>query len=138
MNYFIANIEEITLNNADYRKVLFTTDHSQLVVMSLKPGEEVGMEKHDNNDQFIRIEKGNGKAIINNEENILKDGSAIVIPAKTYHNIINTSTTECLKLYTIYSPANEPPNLVQHIKPEIEGGAFYLRKFNKYNTKMRS
>lgn len=102
---YVIDIEEKTESNENFREVIFTAPHSQLVVMNLLPGEDIGMEIHDNVDQFIRIEEGEGKAILDGEEHIITDGSAIVIPAGTEHNIINTSSNEKLKLYTIYSPA---------------------------------
>ena len=103
MNGYITNVEEESLKNENFRKVLFTAEHSQLVVMSLKPGEEIGEEVH-RLDQFIRIEKGEGKAILNGVEKAIGDGDAVVIPAGTKHNVTNVSQSEPLKLYTIYSP----------------------------------
>ncbi|MBI2330565.1 cupin domain-containing protein [Candidatus Daviesbacteria bacterium] len=119
---YIINIEEKSLQNDYFREVLFTGPHSQLVVMSLLPNEDIGMEVHGNVDQFIRIEKGQGKAILNGEETIISDGSAIVIPAGTNHNIINTSSTEKLKLYTIYSPANHKDKTVHKTKQRFTPG----------------
>lgn len=115
MKGYVTNIEEETLKNEFFRKVLFTAPHSQLVVMSV-PG-EIGMETHPDNDQFIRIEKGTGKAILDGEENELKDGSAVVIPAGTEHNIVNTAN-EPLKLYTIYSPAHHPDGTIHKTREE--------------------
>lgn len=115
---FVDNIEEMTLKNSNFRKVLSTNKHSQLVVMSLKKNEEIGMETHKDVDQFFRIEKGHGKAIINGKEYKLKDGFAIVIPAGTEHNIINTSKVNPLKLYTIYSPPQHKPGTVNKNKPK--------------------
>ncbi|MBN1331390.1 cupin domain-containing protein [Candidatus Dojkabacteria bacterium] len=103
---YVDNIEEETLNNTNFRKVLYTGKHMQLVLMSLKPGEDIGSEVHHKVDQFIRIDKGEGKSVLNGEENELKDGSAIVVPAGIEHNIVNTSETEEMKLYTVYAPAN--------------------------------
>ena len=120
---FSINIEKETLKNKNYRKVLSTTPNMQLVVMSIKPQTEIGLEKHSKIDQFIRIEKGKGKAIItNNKKEIiqttrLKDGSVIIIPKNTWHNIINTGD-ENLQLYSIYSPPNHPPNTLQRNKTE--------------------
>ncbi|HRI05786.1 MAG TPA: cupin domain-containing protein [Candidatus Dojkabacteria bacterium] len=105
---YVDNIEELTLKNTNFREVMFTGSHSQLVVMCLKPGEDIGEEVHNNVDQFFRVEAGVGKIVMNGEETEVKDGSAIVVPAGTKHNLINTSATEDLKLYTIYSPANHP------------------------------
>jgi len=117
MTGYVTNIEEKTLKNSYFREVLFTTDKSQLVVMALKPGEEIGMEVHPEHDQFIRIESGNGKAIMNGEEHEIMDGSAIVIPAGTQHNIINTSQ-EVMKLYTIYTPPEHKPGTIHKTKDE--------------------
>lgn len=115
MKGFVANIEEESLNNDNFRKVLFTAPHSQLVVMSVE--DEIGMEVHSNVDQFIRIEGGTAKAILDGEESELKDGSAVVIPAGTNHNIVNTGS-EPLKLYTIYSPANHPEGTIHKTKQD--------------------
>ena len=104
MKGFYQNIEEETLVNDNFRKVLYTGKHSQLVLMSLKPSEEIGLETHSENDQFFRIEAGNGRAIIDGNTYELHDGIAIIVPAGAEHNIINDSDTEALKLYTIYSP----------------------------------
>jgi len=117
MNGFVDNIEELAIENENFRKVLFTGQNSQLVVMSLKPNEDIGMETHENVDQFIRIEEGEGKAILNNEEFEISDGSAILIPAGTEHNIINTDSINPMKLYTLYSPPEHPDKTVQAIKP---------------------
>jgi mannose-6-phosphate isomerase-like protein (cupin superfamily) len=100
----VANIEKKSLENKYFREVLFTGPHSQLVVMSIAPGEDIGMETHNNVDQFFRIEAGIGRAVLNGMEYNLEDGSAVVVPAGTEHNIINSSKSEPLKLYTIYSP----------------------------------
>ena len=120
MKGFVTNIEDDSLQNENFRKVLFTAPHSQLVVMSLKPSEEIGMEVHPDEDQFIRFEKGEGKAILDGEESELKDGSAVVIPAGTNHNIVNTSSLEPVKLYTIYSPAHHPDGTIHATKAEAE------------------
>jgi mannose-6-phosphate isomerase-like protein (cupin superfamily) len=120
MKGFYANIEKNTLENANFRKVLYTGKNSQLVLMSLLPKEEIGMEVHAENDQFFRFEKGEGKCIIDGNEYVLKDGVAIVIPAGAQHNIINTSETEDLKMYTIYSPAHHKDGIVRVTKEEAE------------------
>lgn len=118
MKGFNANIEKETLANKNFRRVLYTGKHSQLVLMSLKPKEEIGMEVHPDNDQFFRFEKGQGKCIIDGNEYELKDGSAIVVPAGAEHNIINISETDDLKLYTIYSPAHHKDGIVRQTKEE--------------------
>ena len=115
MTGYVINIEEKTLENNYFREVLFTTDKSQLVVMALKPGEEIGMEVHPEHDQFLRIESGKGKTVMNGEEHEVGDGSAIVIPAGTNHNIINTSDAE-MKLYTVYTPPEHKPGTVHKTK----------------------
>jgi mannose-6-phosphate isomerase-like protein (cupin superfamily) len=120
MKGFSANIEKATLQNESFRKVLYTGKHSQLVLMCLKPKEEIGMEVHTENDQFFRFEQGQGKCIIDGNEYELKDGSAIVVPAGARHNILNTSPTESLKLYTIYSPAHHKDGIVRTTKAEAE------------------
>lgn len=120
MKGFNANIEELTLENDNFRKVLYTGKHSQLVLMSLKPSEEIGMEVHDENDQFFRFEKGEGKVIIDGNEYDVKDGSAIVVPSGAQHNVINVSATAELKLYTIYSPAHHKDGIVRATKAEAE------------------
>lgn len=118
---YVGPIEKQTLENTYFRKVLFTGKHSQLVVMSLKVDEEIGNEIHPNVDQFFRIEHGEAKFIFNeNEEHIVHDGDAVVVPAGTYHNVINMSETEELKLYTIYSPPNHPDGTVHKTKTEAE------------------
>jgi len=120
MKGFFINIEKETLENENFRKVLYTAKHSQLVLMSLRPNEEIGMEVHPDNDQFFRFEKGEGKVIIDGNEYLVSDGSAIVVPAGAEHNVINTSSTEPLKLYTIYSPAHHKDGIVRATKEEAE------------------
>ena len=117
---FNANIEKETLENKNFRKVLYTAEHCQLVLMSLLPKEEIGMEVHTDNDQFFRFEKGNGKVIINGNEYEVTDGSAIIVPCGSEHNVINTSETEDLKLYTIYSPAHHLDGVVRLTRAEAE------------------
>jgi len=118
MTGYVENIEKLTLENGLFRKVLFTAAHSQLVLMSLQPNEDIGMEVHNNVDQFLRIEEGEGKVILNGEEHTIGDGSAIVVPAGTQHNIINTSSEKTLKLYTLYSPANHKEGTIHETKKE--------------------
>ncbi len=113
-----GDIEKETLENTTFRKVLYTGAHSQLVLMSLKPGEEIGLETHEENDQFFRFEKGEGKVVINETEYVVGDGVAIVVPSGAQHNVINTSETEDLKLYTIYSPAHHKDGIVRETKAE--------------------
>lgn len=118
MSGYTINIEEKTSQNENFREVLYTSQHAQLVVMSLLPNEEIGMEVHEIVDQFIRIEKGEAKAILNGEEHSLSDGDAIIIPAKTQHNIINSSSENKLKLYTIYSPAHHKDKTIHKTKQD--------------------
>jgi mannose-6-phosphate isomerase-like protein (cupin superfamily) len=120
MKGFVADIEGDALSNEDFRKVLYTGKHSQLVLMSLLPKEEIGMEVHSDNDQFFRFEKGQGKCIIDGNEYDLKDGTAVVVPAGSQHNIINTSETDRLQLYTIYSPAHHQDGVVRATKADAE------------------
>ena len=120
MQGFTTNIEKATLENANFRKVLYTSKHSQLVLMCLQPKEEIGMEIHAGNDQFFRFEKGQGEVIIDGHEYKVEDGSAVVVPSGAEHNIINTSDTEELKLYTIYSPAHHKDGIVRVTKAEAE------------------
>ena len=120
MKGYNANIEKDAIENTNFRKVLYTGKHSQLVLMSLKPNEEIGMEVHSENDQFFRIEKGEGKCIIDGNEYILGDGSVIIVPSGAEHNVINTSNTEDLKLYTIYSPAHHKDGVIRATKEEAE------------------
>ncbi|MFZ5365155.1 MAG: cupin domain-containing protein [Patescibacteria group bacterium] len=118
MKGFFANIERDTMENENFRKVLYTSKHSQLVLMALQPNEEIGMEVHPDNDQFFRFEKGTGKVIIDGNEYEVTDGSAIVVPSGAQHNVINTSNAEPLKLYTIYSPAHHKDQIVRATKEE--------------------
>jgi mannose-6-phosphate isomerase-like protein (cupin superfamily) len=117
---YVTDIERRTLENEYFREVLFTAPHSQLVVMSLRPGEEIGMETHDDVDQFIRFEAGKGKVVLNGREQAVEDGSAVVIPAGTGHNVVNTSASEALKLYSIYTPPEHPDGTVHRTKAEAE------------------
>jgi len=120
MKGFNTNIEKETLANSNFRRVLYTSKHSQLVLMSLKPSQEIGMEIHNENDQFFRFEQGQGKVIIDGNEYEVSDGSAIVVPAGAEHNVLNVSDSEDLKLYTIYSPAHHKDGIVRATKEEAE------------------
>lgn len=117
---YVTNIEDRTLANENFREVLFTSSGVQLVVMTLAPGEEIGLETHDDVDQFIRVEAGEGKAILDGEEHALEDGSAVVIPAGTEHNVLNVSRSEPLKLYSIYTPPEHPDRTVHRTKAEAD------------------
>jgi mannose-6-phosphate isomerase-like protein (cupin superfamily) len=118
---YVGPIEKATLNNSYFRQVLFTGKHSQLVIMCLQPGEEIGKEVHPNVDQFFRIENGNAKFIFSEkEEHLVGDGDAVVVPAGTNHNVINMSSVKPLKLYTIYTPPVHPDGTVHKTKAEAE------------------
>ncbi len=112
------NIENLTTANTDFRRVLYTGAHSQLVLMSLKPGEDIGSEVHPDNDQFFRFEAGQGKVVIDGTEYEVADGDAVVVPAGAEHNVINASDSEELKLYTIYSPAHHKDGIVRATKAD--------------------
>lgn len=114
---YIDDIEEKTKQNSNFRKVLYTGKHMQLVVMSLKPGEDIGEEVHDTVDQFFRIEEGQATVVIDGEESILEEDMVAIVPAGSRHNVINTGDTD-LKLYTIYSPANHPDGTVHVTREE--------------------
>ena len=118
MKGYIGNIEEVAKENNNFRRTLYTGKHSQLVVMSLKPGEEIGAEVHPDTDQFFRIDAGEGKVVINGIDNAVKDGFAVVVPAGANHNVINTSPDKDLKLYTIYSPPHHRDGVVHATKAE--------------------
>lgn len=125
---YSGNIERLTLENENFRTVLYTGEHLQLVLMSLKPGEEIGLETHSGIDQFFRFEAGEGKVIINESEYAVGDGDSIIVPSGSQHNIINTSATESLRLYTIYAPPHHQDGMVRATRaeaiaddPEFEG-----------------
>jgi len=120
MQPFIKNIEKETLENENFRKVLYTSKFGQVVVMSLLPNEEIGMEVHKTTDQFFRIESGEGKVIINGEESIISDGGAVVVPAGSQHNVVNISGERSLKLYTIYMPPHHKDGTVHRNKEDAE------------------
>lgn len=118
MKGYVINIEQATKENENFRKVLYTAKYSQLVLMSLAPGEEIGMEVHPDNDQFFRVDAGQGKVIIDGNEYEVRDGFAVVVPSGAQHNVINTSGSEALKLYTIYSPAHHQDGVVHTTKEQ--------------------
>ena len=115
---FLVNIEEKTRTNTFFRQVLYTGQHEQVVVMSLQPNEDIGEEIHEIVDQFLRIEEGGGKVIMNGEEHVIKDGDAFVVPAGTKHNVINTSSEKALKLYTIYSTPHHKDKTLHKTKAD--------------------
>jgi mannose-6-phosphate isomerase-like protein (cupin superfamily) len=115
---YVVAIEKETNRNTDFRRVLYTGKHSQLVLMSIGPGEEIGEETHEDVDQFFRFEEGEGKVIIDGAEHRVKDGNAVIVPAGARHNVINTSKLVNLKLYTIYSPPEHQDGVVRHTKKE--------------------
>jgi mannose-6-phosphate isomerase-like protein (cupin superfamily) len=117
MKGFHANIEKLTAENTDFRRVLYTGKHSQLVLMCLRQGEDIGLETHTGNDQFFRFESGEGKVIIDESEYIVGDGDAVIVPVGAKHNVINTGSGD-LKLYTIYSPAHHKDGIVRTTKAE--------------------
>lgn len=120
MASFVGNIEQLTLNNNNFRQVVFTGTHTQLVLMSLRPNEDIGMEVHPNVDQFFRFEQGEGKVVINGEESVVGDGTAVIVPAGAEHNVINTSVEKELKFYTLYSPPNHPGGTIHPTKADAQ------------------
>lgn len=118
MKGYKSAIEKLTVENTNFRHVLYTGKHAQLVLMSLKPSEEIGMETHTENDQFFRFESGTGKVIIEETEYLVEDGDAVIVPAGARHNVINLSATELLKLYTIYSPSHHKDGIVRVTREE--------------------
>ncbi|MBP9711751.1 MAG: cupin domain-containing protein [Candidatus Pacebacteria bacterium] len=123
MKGFHQNIEEETKSNDNFRKVLYTGKHSQLVLMALLPAQDIGLETHEDNDQFFRFEEGEGKVIIDEVEYLVKDGDAVVVPAGSKHNVINTSNEKSLKLYTLYTPPHHKDGVVRKTKEEAEADA---------------
>jgi len=115
---YVTNIERDTIENDDYRRVVFTGPNTQLVLMMLRPGEEIGLEAHGGHDQFIRVEKGTGYVELDGKRHELEDGSAVVIPSGAKHNVVNTSGSEALRLYTLYRPPEHPDGTVQHTKAD--------------------
>jgi mannose-6-phosphate isomerase-like protein (cupin superfamily) len=120
MKGYSTSIEEETRKNSDFRRVLYTGKYSQLVLMNLKPLEEIGMETHPARDQFFRFEEGEGKVFIDGVEHKVKDGDAVIVPAGAQHNVVNTSKKLELKLYTIYSPPEHQDKVVRHTKSDAE------------------
>ncbi|PIT87605.1 MAG: cupin domain-containing protein [Candidatus Magasanikbacteria bacterium CG10_big_fil_rev_8_21_14_0_10_40_10] len=120
MRGYKDNIEKLTQENANFRQVLYSGKHSQLVLMSLKPSEEIGLEVHPDNDQFFRFESGQGKVVIDDNQYEVKDGDAVVVPAGANHNVVNVSDSEDLKLYTIYSPAHHKDGIVRATKDQAQ------------------
>ncbi len=117
---FVADIEEDTRKNSDFRRVLYTGNRAQLVLMRLKPGEEIGEEAHEDVDQFFRFEAGTGVVVIDGVRHAVKDGTAVIIPCGARHNVVNTSKTADLKLYTIYSPPEHKDKVVRKTKKDAE------------------
>ena len=120
MKGFKTAIESEAIENTNFRKVLYTSEYSQLVLMSISPKEEIGIETHAANDQFFRVEKGHGKCVIDDSEYELRDGDAVVVPRGARHNILNLSATEALKLYTLYSPPHHKDGIVRATKGDAE------------------
>lgn len=120
MTGFVTNIEQQTLSNTFFRKVLYTGQHAQLVLMSLLPNEDIGEEVHEIVDQFLRIEEGEGKVIMADEEHLLKAGDSIIVPAGTKHNIINTSSQKPMKIYTVYSPPHHKDGVIHKTKADAQ------------------
>lgn len=118
MKGYNGNIEELSVENTNFRQVLYTGKHCQLVLMSLKPGEDIGVEIHSENDQFFRFEAGSGMVKIDGNKYEVMDGSAVIVPAGAEHNVINTSSSEDLKLYTIYMPPHHKDGIVRGTKDE--------------------
>lgn len=118
MKGFVQNIESLTVDNDDFRRVLYTAKHCQLVVMALQPNEEIGAEVHKL-DQFFRVEEGSGEAVLDGVRTAIRAGFAIVVPAGAKHNIINTGGVP-LRLYTLYAPPNHRDGVVHHTKAEAE------------------
>ncbi len=117
---YVAEIENATKKNTDFRRVLYTGKNSQLVLMSLEPGEEIGEEVHGHLDQFFRFEAGEGAVIIDKVKHPVKDGDCAIVPAGALHNVVNTSKTEKLKLYTIYSPPEHIDKTIRRTKADAE------------------
>ncbi len=119
MNGFVDDIEGLTENNKDFRRVVYTGKHVQLVLMSIKKGGEIGAEVHEHNDQFFRVERGKGEVIIDDQRHKIRSGDAVIVPAGARHNVINTGK-KALKLYTLYGPPDHKDGLVEHTKEQAE------------------
>ena len=126
MTGYVTNIERDTLENEDYRRVLFTGPNTQLVLMTLRPGDEIGLETHGGHDQFIRVEAGRGYVELNGVRHEITDGSAVVIPSGVKHNVVNTSKNEALRLYTLYSPPEHPDGTTQPTKADETAAKAHL------------
>lgn len=120
MKGFNANIEQLTLENKNFRKVLYTLKGMQLVLMTLQPWEDIGFEIHEENDQFFRFESGKGKVVVDETTYEVEDGSVVIIPKGSNHNVINTSTTEIMQMYTIYTPAHHKDQVIHETKAIAE------------------
>lgn len=120
MRGFHGNIEEATLGNTNFRQVMYTAEHTQLVLMCLKPGEEIGAEVHGENDQFLRFEAGSGRVTVDDNSYDVTHGSAVIVPAGAKHNVVNTSDAEDLKLYTLYAPPHHKDAIVHATREEAE------------------
>ncbi|NYZ74110.1 cupin domain-containing protein [Candidatus Micrarchaeota archaeon] len=120
MKGYVVKLEQGTKKNSDFRRVLYTGKHSQLVLMSLRPGEEIGSEVHEHIDQFFRFDEGEGKVVIDGVEHNVKDGDGVIVPAGAMHNVVNTSKKTDLRLYTIYSPPEHIDKTVRHTKKDAE------------------
>jgi len=131
MKGYKENVEMDVIQNTNYRKVVYTGLHSQLVLMSIEPNSEIGMETHKGTDQFFRFEKGTGKVLIDENEYLVSSGDAVIVPAGAKHNIINTSSSEPLKLYTVYSPAHHKDGVVYATKAEADAA---VEKFDGVTT----
>lgn len=136
--FYSENVEQLTKDNEDYRRVVYTGPNQQFVLMSIKPLDDIKMETHKDHDQFIRIEQGEGKAIIGQKEYDLKDNTGLIVPAGTQHKIMNTSSTESLKLYTIYSPKEHTDKLVQPTNPDKLDDKMKSDDKMKLDDKMKS
>ena len=126
MKPFVGSLEELTLKNGNFRKVLFTGKREQLVLMALAPGEDIGREMHAEVDQFFRVEEGIARFVFGpGDEHLVRAGDAVLVPAGTFHDVVNASSTKLLKLYTIYSPPQHPDGTIQRTKAEAMAGAHH-------------